>query len=221
MKSIKIIFLGLVCYLIIACSAKTTSLKFEVVPMTSKVTTAYLLDYTYSDNGGQKDTLIINTPISFRLINNSNDKYVYEEVMEAKYRYSPYVIIDNKKYNVRTIFDSSKKIYVNAKSTSDIINYFQTPISKKTLEEELKIEKLLNDEKLGDSIVTNKITKRLQDEINKDSTKDMFIIKLKNLDNEKNMGIRYCFNKNKAVIYDVDSLNKVNPRYMWSCDKDF
>lgn len=79
----------------------------------------------------------------------------------------------------------------------------------------------MNDKKLGDSIIINNITPEIEKGINKYLNKDIFIISLKNIDNEKKIGIRYCFKKNKAVIFDIDSLVKANPRYMFSCDKEF
>lgn len=219
MKSLnKLIVIVFSAFVTVGCKNNSTNLQLEKDSSFSKKYSSYILDYTFSDDGGEKDTLIINTPITFRLKNNSNDKFLYENIRQGGYRYAPSVIIDKKKYNALVL---SKKTFIKPLDVSEITYFFQTPILKSKLEEEFKIKNQLSDSKLGDSVVINKLTPFIEKEIDKNLNKEMLVIKLENLKSEKRIGIRYCFNKDKVIIYDVDSLVKANPRYMFSCDKDF
>ena len=214
----KLMVVIIIAFVTVGCKNNRVNLKLEKGKSFSKKYPSYILDYTFSDDGGEKDTLIINTPITFWLNNNSDDEYLYENIRQGGYRYVPSVIIDKKIYNALVL---GKKTFIKPMDVSEITYFFQTPVLKSKLEEEFKIENQLSDSKLGDSIVINALTPYIEEEINKNLKKEMFIIKLENLTNNKGIGVRYCFNKDKAIIYDVDSLLKANQSYMFNCDKDF
>lgn len=209
----------LLCCILIACKSQIDKIVLVQVPNINANKSAFIMDYDYSSRGGSnKDSLMVNFPLSFKIINNSNDTYKYLNISEGIYESRRLFFINEKRFNTGEVHND---VLLNPKKTSRITYYFQTQVSKKDLETDANVNILLNDEKLGDSILVEKFSPYIQQKINNIISKDMFTVKLKNNVNGRNYGLRYCFNKNTAVFYDVDSLVKANPRYMFSCEKDF
>lgn len=221
MNILKLILSIITFWFITACKNKVTSVQLEKTKVQNSLY-PFVLDYTYvgyrNSVTGEKDSLVISTPISFNLINRTKNDFQYKRIEQLSNPYFSYLLLNGKKYRGG---DLKENIIMYSSITDKIIFYFETPISKKELEKDPKIKFLLNDEKQGDSILLKNLSSEVQRNINKSLSNVIFYINIKDVDDNKNIGIRYCFNKNKAIIYDVDSLVKANPRYMFSCDKDF
>lgn len=218
MNIIKLFLSIILCCYISACKDKVTSVKLER-DNTQNTLNSFVLDYTFVGNPncitGEKDSLVISTPLSFNLINNTKNDFQYKRIEQSDYRYFKYFLLNGKQYRGGYL---KNNINISSGKKDKISFYFETPISKKDLEKDLKIKLLLNDGKQGDSININKLSPEMKKSIDHNLSKLSFIVDLKNEKLEKRIGIWYCFDKDKAIIYDIDSLIKVNPRYMFKCE---
>ena len=218
MKQIKIILSVLLFCIINSCKNKLNDMKLERVMDSTNSLKPYILDYTFTSME-KKDSVMLSAPLHFRITNNSIYNYDYNVIKQGNYKFFKYFLINGIKYSTTEMLKNEQLLMPN--TSDDIIYFFEIPVSKKSFENDLEVNKLLNDENLGDSIIIKNITSIIKDGIDEKMKKDMLIINMKAADNGKRIGIRYCFNINKAIVYDIDSLNKENPSYMFSCDKEF
>ena len=198
----------LLIYILISCKNRITNIVFERDFQNEKKIKSFVL---FKENITE-DTIYIYKPVSFKLINHTENRLRYKYSNQTSDLLFSLFFLNNKQFPKELY---GQNVYLNSKKHDQITYYFKIPISKKEIQKYKDLESTLKSSK--DSLSIN-LPKNINDNLEKKLAKGMIILSLTKDKYDSGVGIRYCFENKKTIIYDIDSLNKVNPQYKFTCD---
>lgn len=194
-------------FVLFSCKNKITNVTFIRDLEKNKKIKSFVL---FNENN-MDDTLYIYKPISFKLTNQTRYRLRYKYSNQSSNLFYSLFFYNNKK-SPKELYN--KNLYIDSKKEDYLTYYFKIPISKKEIENYPDFSLILKSKKDSLSI---SLPKTIDDNFEKKLAGGMITLSLTRDKYDNGVGLRYCFNRDKTIVYDIDSLNKVNPKYKFEC----